>query len=73
MAPEFWDRAPDGSIIYHCDVDVFACGLTYLAILQYDGTHRMAPNAEGSIDTQSEGAKAIGKAFEGCHSQLVAV
>ena len=61
-APEFWDRAPDGSIIYHRDVDVFACGVTFMAILQYDGTQStMEPKAEGSLDTHSEAAMAIGK------------
>ena len=33
-APEFWSILKDGSITYHKNVDVFALGLTYLAILQ---------------------------------------
>ena len=58
-APEFWDQPP----IYHRDVDVFACGLTFLAILQFDGTWRMVPMVEGSLDTDSEGNMPLGKAI----------
>ncbi len=32
-APEFWDSS-DGGIKYHKNIDVYAMGLTYLAILQ---------------------------------------
>ena len=33
-APEFWKRDPKGRIRYHRSVDIFAAGLTFLAMLQ---------------------------------------
>ena len=35
-APEFFQRKKDKQIYYHRNVDVFAAGLTFLAMIQYD-------------------------------------
>ena len=32
--PEFFQRTPEGKLVYHCNVDIFAMGLTFLALLQ---------------------------------------
>ncbi len=57
-APEFWDAAADGSISYHKSVDVFALGLTYLAILQAKEGQNLKPAAVGR--TQAELLQPIG-------------
>ena len=33
-APEFWQRTADGKLNYHRNVDVYAMGLTFLAMVQ---------------------------------------
>ncbi len=35
-APEFWMRNAEGKLFYHRNVDVYAMGLTFLAMIQYE-------------------------------------
>ena len=48
-APEFWDRQPDARVRYHRNVDVYACGLTFTAMLQALPDHDLVPKAEGPL------------------------
>ncbi len=45
-APEFWRRGADGKLHYRKSIDIYAAGLTFLAILQTDGTARFRPHIE---------------------------
>ncbi len=58
MAPEFWDKHPDGRVRYHKSVDIFALGVTFLAIIQATEGKSLKPMAEGC--TQEECANPIG-------------
>ena len=60
-APEFWQRTREGKLQYGRRVDVFALGLTFLAMLQTDSEGNLSPGVEvrGSLDT-SEQDQAIG-------------
>ena len=49
-APEFWDRQPDGRVRYHRNVDVYATGLTFAALLQANSGSTLVPKAEGSLE-----------------------
>ena len=49
-APEFWDRQPDGSVRYHRNVDVYATGLTFAALLQANPGSSLVPKVEGSLE-----------------------
>ncbi len=59
-APEFWQRARNGTIRYHKSVDCYAVGLTILAMLQAKNGQRLTPIAMHSLDTSAEGRKLIG-------------
>ena len=48
-APEFWDRKPGDRVIYHRNVDVYAAGLTFAAMLQAKTDSCLVPRVEGSI------------------------
>ena len=48
-APEFWDKKPSEKIRYHRNVDVYAAGLTFAAMLQAKMDQNLAPKAEGSL------------------------
>ena len=48
-APEFWDKTSDNRVQYHRDVDIYATGLTFTAILQAKPGHGLTPNAEGFL------------------------
>ena len=50
-APEFWDRKPNNKVIYHRNVDVYAAGLTFAAMLQAKPGPSLAPKAEGSLES----------------------
>ncbi len=50
MAPEFWDRQRDGKISYDCSVDIYATGLTYLAMLQASRGRPLLPSIENAVD-----------------------
>ena len=48
-APEFWDKKPDDRVRYHRNVDVYAAGLTFTAMLQtISGAQSLVPQVEGS-------------------------
>ncbi len=51
-APQFWDLNTDGTRRYHMAADIFATGLTYLALLQFENNtdKHLIPMIEGSID-----------------------
>ena len=48
-APEFWDRKPNDRLKYHRNVDVYATGLTFAAMLQAKPGRNLVPEAEGSL------------------------
>ena len=50
MAPEFWTN----SVRYHMDVDVYAAGLTFTAMLQAKPGSRLIPKPEGSLQPSEE-------------------
>ena len=58
MAPEFWIIKRDGTIEYHKSVDIYALGLTFLAMLNCTEGQKLKPVAEGR--NQSEVGHAIG-------------
>ena len=45
-APEFWQRDKEGRLHYKKAVDIFATGLTFLAMLQNDSQQKFAPGIE---------------------------
>ncbi len=45
-APEFWMKSKDGSIQYNGSIDVFALGLTFLAILQGPKDSKLIPTTD---------------------------
>ncbi len=59
-APEFWQKARNGTIRYHKSVDCYAVGLTILAMLQAKQGQQLTPMALHSLDTSAEGGKWIG-------------
>ena len=59
MAPDFWNRRPDEPVTYHRNVDVFAEGLTFTAMLQAQPGKKLFPKAEGSM-TVSESMNPVG-------------
>ena len=60
-APEFWDQKPGNKVRYHRNVDVYAAGLTFAAMLQGEPGRKLVPHAEGSLQT-SETKMPIGLA-----------
>ncbi len=62
-APEFWMKK-DGIIEYRSSVDIFATGLTYLAMLQAGENENenpaLSPEIEGSFDEEVESKASIG-------------
>ena len=61
-APEFWDKKPDDRVRYHRNVDVYAAGLTFTAMLQtISGAQSLVPKVEGSLE-HSETLMPIGLA-----------
>ncbi len=53
MAPEFWDTKPDGTIDYHKSVDVYALGLTFLAMIDATEGQNLKPVPEGRKQAES--------------------
>ena len=49
-APKFWDRKPNDRVKYHCNVNVYAAGLTFAAMLQATPGRNLVPEAEGSLE-----------------------
>ena len=62
-APEFWNTQPDadGKVRYHRNVDVYAAGLTFAAMLQAKPGRSLTPKPEGSLQP-SEALMPIGLA-----------
>ncbi len=57
-APEFWGA---GKIEYRRSIDIFAAGLSFLAMLQAtDENRRLSPKAEGTLDEDLESKQHIG-------------
>ena len=52
-APEFFNSRPDnqGKVRYHRNVDVYAAGLTFVAMLQARPDKNLLPKAEGSLQS----------------------
>ena len=48
-APEFWDRGSDDKVRYHRNVDVYAAGLTFTAMLQAVPGCSLVPKVECSL------------------------
>ena len=60
-APEFFQRTSPGYIEYHRNVDIYAAGLTFLAILQAEkGKKMLIPQIETPMDDSELHAPSIG-------------
>ena len=60
-APEFFQRTSPGKIEYHRNVDIFAAGLTFLAILQVEEEKKMLiPQIETPMDDSELHVPSIG-------------
>ena len=61
-APEFWDKKPGDRVRYHRNVDVYAAGPTFMALLQtISSAQSLVPKMEGSMQ-HSETLMTIGLA-----------
>ena len=58
-APEFWNKSQGERVRYHRNVDVYAAGLTFMAMIQAQPGHNLIPEAEGSL-LQTETSMPIG-------------
>ena len=68
-APEFWDKGPGDKVRYHRNVDVYAAGLTFTAMLQAKPGHSLVPKVECSLQP-SETKMPIGlAAFTRCRNK----
>ena len=53
--PEFWDKQPpDDKFSYHHNIDMFAAGLTFTAMLQAIRGINLTPNVEGSLQSSEK-------------------
>ena len=60
-APEFFQRTSPGKIEYHRNVDIYAAGLTFLAILQAEkGKKMLIPHIETPMEDSELHAPSIG-------------
>ena len=50
-APEFWDSKPNDRVRYIRNVDVYAAGLTFMAMLQATPDHSLVLKVEGSLES----------------------
>ena len=50
-APEFWDNKPEEKLRYHRNIDVYAAGLTFTAMLQARPGRKLVPKVEGSLQS----------------------
>ena len=57
-APEFWNT--NGRTKYYRNIDVYAAGLTFVAMLQFRAGQSLAPRVEGSMHSSSESRLPIG-------------
>ena len=61
-APEFFQRMPDGKLVYHRNVDCYAMGLTFLALLQANSkTKQLKPSIETPQDPSEKFTLSIGQ------------
>ena len=61
-APEFFRRTSPGKIEYHRNVDIYAAGLTFLAILQAEkGKKMLIPHIETPMDDSEVHTDSIGR------------
>ena len=63
-APEFFQRTPEGKLVYHRNVDVYAMGLTFLALLQTiknKGAKQLKPQIETPQEDSEKFAYSIGQ------------
>ena len=61
-APEFFQKTTSGMIEYHRNVDIYAAGLTFLAILQAEkGQKMLIPRIETPMDDSELHADSIGR------------
>ena len=61
-APEFFQRMPNGKIVYHRNVDCYTVGLTFLALLQANKeTIQLKPCIETPKDHNEKFAPSIGQ------------
>ena len=61
-APEFWNKYPNSEIRYHRNVDIYAAGLTFAAMMQYCLPGSLKPIAEGSMEEHERRNMPIGQA-----------
>ncbi len=59
-APEFWLQDAAGKVRYHRNIDTFAAGLTFLAMLQAIEGERLNPVLENTLDAATEASNPIG-------------
>ena len=50
-APEFWNREPNGKVRYHRNVDIYAAGLTFTAMLQARPGSNLVPEVESPLQS----------------------
>ena len=61
-APEFFQKTSSGKIEYHRNVDIYAAGLTFLAMLQAEqGNKMLIPHIETPRDASEHHASFIGQ------------
>ena len=55
-APEFWNTKADdqGRVKYHRNVDVYAAGLTFAAMIQAQPGRNLVPQAQGSMQSSEK-------------------
>ncbi len=52
MAPEFWNRDTEGHIRYNKSVDMYALGLTFLAMIKAEKGKALKPSVENITETE---------------------
>ena len=60
-APEFFQRTSPGKIEYHRNVDIYAAGLIFLAILQIKKRKQLIPQIETLMDDSEFYVQSIGQ------------
>ena len=61
-APEFFQRLESGKLLYHKNVDIYACGLTFLAMVQTpSGRKMLIPQIETAQEDSELFAPSIGQ------------
>ena len=61
-APEFFQRTPEGKLMYHRNVDCYAMGLTFLALLQANkDTKQLKPHIETPQDYSENFTFSVGQ------------